>query len=268
MTDANETRPVTWSHDARGVMTVMLNRPERNNAYNGNLIGGLHDALDAGGAIDGLRAVVVRGEGRHFQAGADLDWLMGVRASDAAGNLAASRATAMAVDRFNRLAVPTFAVVQGACVGGGTGLLAACDVVIAAETAKFAISEVRWGLTAAIIVPQLVDAIGVRHMRRFALTGEMFDAATALRIGLVHEICAADQLDSKLDEILDVTLKNAPDAIAETKSLTFECADGALNPAALDRLIDVHSFKRQSDEAGEGIASFQEKRPARWTPDV
>jgi methylglutaconyl-CoA hydratase len=266
MSDATQTQPVTWSHDARGVFTVTLNRPDRNNAYNGDLIAGIHDAIDAGGTVEGLRAVVVRGAGRHFQAGADLDWLMSVRNSDADGNLSASRATAMAVDRFNKLPVPTFAVVQGACVGGGTGLLAACDVVIASETSKFAISEVRWGLTAAIIVPQLVDAIGVRHLRRFGITGEMFDAATAQRIGLVHEVCPADQLDTKLEEILDVTLKNAPGAIAETKALTFECADGDFGVGELERLIQVHSEKRQSDEAGEGIASFQEKRPANWTP--
>lgn len=266
MSEAADQSPVTWEMDARGVFTVTLNRPERNNAYNGDLISGLHAALDAGADETDLRAVVVRGNGRHFQAGADLDWLMGVRRSGADGNLEASRATAMAVDRFNRLPVPTFAVVHGACVGGGTGLLAGCDVVLATDTSRFAISEVRWGLTAAIIVPQLVDAIGVRHLRRFGLTGEMFDAETALRIGLVHEVCTADEIDARLETILETTLKNAPDAIAETKALTFDCAAGKLDAAALDALIATHSAKRQSEEAGEGIASFQEKRPASWTP--
>lgn len=256
--------PVFWSIDSRGVARVTLNRPEVNNAYDGAMIEGLHAAMDALGGEPGLRAVVIAGKGRHFQAGADLKWLNAVRAGSAEDNEHASRLTAEAVDRLNRLTVPTVALVQGFCVGGGTGLVAACDIAIAADTAKFAISEVRWGLTAAIIIPQLADAIGARQIRRYALTGERFDAEEARRIGLVHEVVPEAEIEAAGERIIANLLANAPGAIAETKSLALEYAFGKVDADTMAALIVSHARKRQSDEAGEGLASFAEKRDARW----
>ena len=260
--------PVLWSCDARGVGTVTINRPDRNNAYNGALLQGLHDAMDALGEEAGLRAVVIKGNGRHFQAGADLLWLNETRAGTPQHNFETSRTTTMAVDRLNHLGVVTIALVQGFCVGGGTGLVSACDVVIASDDAMFAISEARWGVTAAVIVPHLVDAIGARQVRRYALTCERFDAPTAMRLGLVHEVVARDQLDNKGEEVLSALLECAPIAIAETKALTLQYAHGDVPADQLERLIQSHSDKRQSDEAGEGLKSFAEKRPARWSPNA
>ncbi len=158
----------------------------------------------------GLRAVVISGRGRHFQAGADLKWIDAVRAASREENIAISRATAQAIWRLNAAPVPTVALVQGACFGGGTGLIAACDVVIAADDANFSIAEVRWGLTAAIIIPQLNDAIGVRQVRRYALTGERFCAAEARRIGLVHEIVPAAELAAAGARIVDADAAERP----------------------------------------------------------
>src|ERR1700754_3076830 len=183
--------PVLWDLDARGVATVTFNRPEVNNAYDGGLIQGVLAAMDDLGKKPSLRVVVLKGNGRHFQAGADLKWINGVRPKTAAEDEAGGRGPSVAVQRLNRLPIPTVALVQGGCFGGGTGVIAACDVVIAADNAVFSIAEVRWGLTAAIIVPQLNDAIAVRQMRRYALTGERFDAQEARRIGLVHEVVPA-----------------------------------------------------------------------------
>ena len=177
---SKSTGPVLWSIDARGVATVTLNRPEVNNAYNGAMIDGVLAALDALGAEKGLRAVVLKGNGKHFQAGADLKWINEVRVYSPEENLRVSRATADAVQRLNIAPVPTVALVHGGCFGGGTGIVAACDVVLAADNAMFSIAEVRWGLTAAIIIPQLADAIGVRQLRRYALTGERFGAEEAV----------------------------------------------------------------------------------------
>ncbi|MEL7303140.1 MAG: enoyl-CoA hydratase-related protein [Pseudomonadota bacterium] len=258
---------VLWGVDARGVAEVTLNRPERNNAYNDALIAGLHAAVDALEGVDHLRAVVIRSAGRHFQAGADLTWLKSVRSGGAEANRAVSRATAEIVDRLNSVPAVTVALVNGACIGGGTGVLAACDVVIAEASATFAISEIRWGLTAAVIVPQLVDAIGVRQCRRYALTGERFDADEARRIGLVHEIVAEGDLQVSADRVLDAVLKGAPKAIAETKALIRSESRGAIQAAALTELIDAHADKRQSDEAGEGLAAFDQKRSPDWGPD-
>jgi len=257
--------PVLWNVDARGVARVILNRPGVNNAYDGAMVEGLHAAMDALAGADRLRAVVIAANGRHFQAGADLNWLNAVRSGTPEENDHASRRTAEAVDRLNRLPVPTIALIQGFCVGGGTGLVAACDVAIATEDAKFAISEVRWGLTAAIIIPQLADAIGVRQIRRYALTGERFTAEEARRIGLVHEVVPAAELEAAGERIVDALLANGPEAMAETKALAFEHAFGKVAADIMAALIVSHARKRQSEEAGEGLASFAEKRPARWS---
>ena len=257
---ANE--PVLWKVDARGVATVTLNRAEVNNAYDAALIQGLHDAMDALGPQ--VRAVVLQGNGRHFQAGADLKWIRGVAAQSREENETASRATALAVHRLNTLAVPTVALVQGGCFGGGTGIVAACDVVVAAENAMFSIAETRWGLTAAIILPQLADAIGARQVRRYALTGERFDAVEARRIGLVHEVVPAAELAAAGERVVAQLLQNAPEANAQTKAAALEFAWGAVEQPILDRLVAQHAAKRRSREAAEGLASFLEKRPARW----
>jgi methylglutaconyl-CoA hydratase len=258
--------PVLWDLDARGVATVTLNRPDVNNAYDGGLIQGLLAAMDELASKPQLRVVVLRGNGRHFQAGADLKWINAVRPQSEAANEAASRATFEAVQRLNTLPTPTVALVQGGCFGGGTGVISACDVVIAADNALFSITEVRWGLTAAIIIPQLCDAIGVRQVRRYALTGERFGAEDARRIGLVHEVVPLAELETAGAKVVEQLLANAPDALAETKRLAMESSFGgmAVDHAVYARLVKLHSAKRQTKEAGEGLASFAEKRAANW----
>jgi len=257
---------VLWNLDARGIATVTLNRPEVNNAYNAELVNGVLAALDTLGGDAGLRLVVVRGAGRHFQAGADLEWLRSVSERSHADNVAASRATAEVVRRLNVLPVPTIALVQGACFGGGTGMIAACDVVIAADNAFFSIAETRWGLMAGIIIPQLNDAIGIRQVRRYALTGERFTAEEARRIGLVHEVVPLPELESAGERVTDQLLQNAPEANAQTKAVALEYAWGNIRGEGYSRLVEQHALKRQSAEAAEGLASFREKRAANWYP--
>src|SRR6202451_2680938 len=187
--------PVLWELDQRGVATVTLNRPEVNNAYDAGLINGVLAAMDELGQKPVL-VVVLKGNAKRFQAGADLKWINAVRPQSPDENEAVSRATFEAVQRLNLLPLPTVALVQGGCFGGGTGIISACDVVIAADNAMFSITEVRWGLTAAIIIPQLCDAIGVRQVRRYAPTGERFGAQDARRIGLVHEVVPLADLEA------------------------------------------------------------------------
>lgn len=257
---------VLWTLDGRGVATVTLNRPQVNNAYNGDLIAGLHAAMDALGRERGLRLVVLKGNGRHFQAGADLAWITGVATQDPAANLEVSRLTAEAVRRLDTCPVPTVALVQGGCFGGGTGIVAACDIVIASDDAIFSISETRWGLMAGIILPQLCRAMGVRQVRRYALSGERFDAAEARRIGLVHEVCPKGGLDSAGEKIVEAVLMNAPAATTATKLRTLASADAFVDDGELRDLIDEHSRTRQQAEATEGLASFREKRKPAWYP--
>jgi methylglutaconyl-CoA hydratase len=255
--------PILWRVDKRGVGHVTLNRPQVYNAYNGDMVAALLAAIDEL-PRESARVIVITGKGRNFQAGADVKWLDAVRRSSPEDNLSASRMTAVAIQRLNMLPIPTIALVQGACFGGGTGMIAACDIVIAAENAVFSIAEVRIGVAGTIIVPQLNDAIGVRQVRRYALTAERFDAKEAHRIGLVHEIVPLAELQAAGQRMVDHLLTNGPEAIAQTKTCALHSAWSNLKDEAFNTLIESHAAQRQSDEAAEGFASFLEKRPARW----
>jgi methylglutaconyl-CoA hydratase len=160
--------------------------------------------------------------------------------------------------------LPSVALVQGACFGGGTGMIAACDIVIAAENALFSIAEVRIGVAGTIIIPQLNDAIGIRQVRRYALTAERFDVKEAHRIGLVHDIVPLADLQTAGEQMIEQLLANGPQAIAQTKTCVLRSAWSDLNDEAFTTLVESHAAQRQSDEAAEGFASFLEKRAARW----
>lgn len=250
--------------NTRGVATITLNRPEVNNAYNAAMLEGLHAAMDHLEKQSSLRAIVLKGEGKHFQAGADLTWISSVGRTNPEGNIHASRITAEAVRRLNEAPVPTIALVQGACIGGGTGVIAACDIVIATETALFGISEARWGLVAGIIFPQLCQAIGVRNLRRYALTCEKFDAMTAQKIGLVHEVCTSASMQSVCDEIVDSILMNGPQAVSTSKTRILQVSEALIKNELFDALVQEHATVRQTPEAAEGTASFKEKRLPNW----
>ncbi len=258
--------PVLVDVDARGVASVTLNRPEVNNAYDGELIAALVQALEGAAQDPQVRVVVLRGAGPHFQAGADLRWIRAVRGEDAEENLAVSRRTARAARDLNEFPKPTLALVHGGCFGGGVGLVAACDIVVAERGATFAITEARWGLHAGIIVPQLLDAMGLRQLRRYALTCERFDAARARELGLVHELCEDGTLDAAAAPIVDALLACAPSMLAETKAIALREAGSTCDDARLERLVEEHAAARQGPDAAEGLASFAERRAAAWAP--
>lgn len=271
ITDGTSTREagngtVLWARDGRGIATLTLNRPEVNNAYNGEMISGLHEAMDALALEAGVRVVVVRGAGKHFQAGADLRWIAALAGEGADANFRASRATADAVRRLETLPMPTIALVQGGCFGGGTGIVAACDVVIATDDAQFSITETRWGLTPGIILPQLCRALGIQQVRRYALSGERFGAQQAQRLGFVHEVCAPASLAERCNRIVDTLLMNAPGATSSTKQRMLSLSSAYSDPVAFEDLVREHAHFRQQVEAREGTASFIEKRKPAWYP--
>lgn len=257
---------VLCSVDARGVATVTLNRPERNNAYNGEVIKALIDGLENLAADPAVRVVVIRGNGRHFQAGADLSWLKEMGQLSPLENIEVSRRTASAIQGLTEFPKPTIALIHGGCFGGGTGIAAAADIVIASEDAIFAITEARWGVMAGIIVPHLNAAIGVRNVRRYALTCERFGAQAAKEMGLVHQVCAEGALDEAVAPVIDDLLMAAPEALAQTKRRALVEAGLDLTGEHFTELVEEHALKRQSDEAAEGLASFLEKRPPSWYP--
>jgi methylglutaconyl-CoA hydratase len=263
-----EAAPILCTVDRRGVATVTLNRPRVRNAYDGALIDALIETFARLAGEPELRCVVLKGAGKHFQAGADLSFLDHLRTVSLGENREFSRRTVAAIRGLQLFPRPTIALIQGGCFGGGVGIAAACDVAIAIEDAVFALSEVRWGITPAPIVPLLVERIGARAAGRLALTGERFDAALALRIGLVHEICPASELDDVGERFIEHFLMAGPEAVAITKQLIAEAIETPFEDAFHDRIVEEAASRRRSQEAAEGLASFREKRKPRWYPEA
>jgi methylglutaconyl-CoA hydratase len=207
---------------------------------------------------------VLRANGRHFQAGADLAWLREVGAAALEDNLAFSRRTTLAMRGLNAFPRPTLALVHGACYGGGVGMVACCDVAIATASARFALTEVRWGVIPAPIIPQLCAAMGVRSLRRYGVTAERFDAKEAQRIGLVHDVCADDGLDRAAAPIIEAILKSAPEAVRDCKRLVLAHAGLDLSEQQVEALSVQAALRRASAEAAEGLASFRDQRDPGW----
>jgi len=260
------TEPVLVGIDRRGIATVTLNRPAVNNAYDGALIAALSGGLRRLAATAGIRLVVLRGNGRHFQAGADLAFLRHLSAAPADENLAFSRATVAAIEALASFRCPTIALIHGGCFGGGVGMVAACDMAIASDDAIFSLTEVRWGITPAPVVPALVAAIGVRALGRYGLTAERFGAEEALRIGLLHAVCPAGGLDAAAAPLIDGVLMAAPEAVAVTKRLVRQTAGLETSDEFREHLAIEAATRRHSAEAKEGLASFAEKRKPAWYP--
>lgn len=261
---SNET--LLFHVDARGVATCTFNRPTVRNAYDGQLLDALAERIAFCDGDDGVRILILRGNGPVFQAGADLGWISSFESRSEEDLLESSRQTAETFFALLQCGVPTLALVHGGCFGGGVGFAASCDIVIATRDTRFAITEARWGLLPSIIVPQLNGSIGIRNVRRFALSGERFDAETARSIGLVHEVCEEGALDGAAAPIVDSLLSSAPGSIRGLKRLALEDAGVRTDEDYLDRLIRLHAERRRSAEAREGVASFLAKRPAAWVP--
>jgi methylglutaconyl-CoA hydratase len=204
--------PFRVERRAKGVVWLTLNRPEIHNAFDDRLIAELTAELARLGVDQTVRIVVLTGAGRSFSAGADLNWMRRTATYGEAENLADARALARLMQTLNELPKPTVARVNGAALGGGTGLVACCDVVVASAQATFGTTEVRLGLIPAVIGPYVLAAIGPRQARRLMLTGERISAAEAARVGLVHEVVPPDQLDTAVERVAGELLQGGPDA--------------------------------------------------------
>ena len=247
-----------------GSARITLNRPDIHNAFDDRLIAELTAELTALASDDAVRAVVLTGSGRSFSAGADLNWMRRTSTYGEAENLADARALAELMATLHQLPKPTIARVNGAALGGGTGLVACCDIVVASSQAVFGTTEVRLGLIPAVIGPYVVAAIGVRQARRLILTGERIDAAEAARIGLVHEVVAAEELDAAIAAVLDHLRKGGPDALAAAKRLVHDLAGRPIEPELIDDTARRIAALRATAEAREGLAAFLDKRQASW----
>lgn len=249
--------------DAHGVATLTINRPAVHNAFNEELISSLRQEFDRIALDQTVRVVVLAAAGKSFSSGADINWMKELAGYDHKENLAGAFSLAEMLKTLDCLPQPTIARVQGIAFAGGLGLIGACDIAIAAETAVFAVTEVRIGLVPAVISPYAIRALGKRAARRYFLTGERFNVAEAHRLGLIHGFVSEDVLDEFVSEIITSLLLGGPKAIAESKRLISELVDDvgeARMKITAERIADV----RSSMEANEGMQSFLEKREPRW----
>ncbi len=249
----------------KGIGIITLNRAERHNAFDDALIRELSEALVRMDTDHDVRVVVLSSTGKSFCAGADLNWMKKAAGYSAEETQSDALGLAGMLRLLNEMRKPTVARVQGPAYGGGVGLVAACDIAIAAFDAQFALTEVRLGIIPAVISPYVIAAIGERKARRYMLTAERFSAAEAYRIGLVHEIVADEAaLDDAVGVIVDSLLKNGPKALAACKSLIGAVAGRPLSAELIEETAQRIARIRGTEEAQEGMASFLQKRKPNW----
>jgi len=241
-----------------------MNRAEAHNAFNETLIEELTRVFDTLGYDAGVRVIVLAGRGKSFSAGADLEWMERAAGYSSEENRRDARKLAKMIATIHRLPKPTVARVHGAALGGGVGLVAACDIAIASTQASFATTEVRLGMIPSVISPYVIAAIGRRQAHRYFLTAERFDAVEAHRIGLAHVVCEPGELDAKVAAVAQSLLANSPMAQAAAKELIFHVVDRPIEDVLIEETAQRIAKSRATAEAKEGIAAFLEKRKPRW----
>ena len=257
-------KAIFFNIDDKGIATITLNRPDIHNAFDDVIIAELIQVLDQVQADSAVRVLVLRAEGKSFSAGADLRWMRRMADYTTAENKADAMQLAALMDKLNHLNKPTIARVQGAAFGGGVGLVACCDMVVASDRALFCLSEVRLGLMPAVISPYVVAAIGERASRRYFMTAERFNAAEALRLELVHEVVGKEDLDETVDALINHLLQGGPEALANSKALIFAVSRQPTSNAVIDDTAERITARRASTEGKEGLNAFLEKRTPDW----
>lgn len=246
------------------VATIWMNRPIMHNAFDEILIAELTAALITLDADNDVRIVILAGRGKSFSAGADLNWMKRAANNGLDDNLNDARALARMLRTLAEMKKPTIARVQGAALGGGMGLAAACDIAVAASNAVFATSEVKFGIIPSAISPYVLRAIGARQAYRYFQSAERIDAERAREIGLVHETVEAPQLDAKVQEIVEALLLGGPSSQAAAKDLIRAVNGQSINETLIEDTAHRIAYLRATPEAREGIAAFLDKRPPNW----
>lgn len=246
----------------KGVASLTLNYPERRNALSGPLVKAFLAALIQVRDSDAVRLLVIRGAGDHFCAGADIQWMRSLAASSLEENKEDALHLADLLHQLYHLPKPTIALVRGAAIGGGLGILSCCDLVIAEEKTQFAFTEVKIGLVPAVISPYVMAAIGVRQARRYFLTAETFFSHTALEMGLIHIV--SSDLEGTLSLYVKSFLKSGPCALGVTKELLSLVACEPIGSALLEKTAEINARIRTSEEGREGLSAFLEKRRPLW----
>ena len=244
--------------------TITLTQPEVRNAFSDEVIAQITAAFTEVGARAEVRAVVLAAEGPAFCAGANLNWMRRMADYTRDENIADAGKLAEMLRVIYECPKPTVARVQGDVYAGGMGLVAACDMAVAVDTAGFCLSEVKIGLIPATISPYVIRAMGARAAHRYFLTAERFDAFEALRIGFVHEVAAADQLDARVDILVKALASASPNAMRACKTLVLDVAGRAIDAELIAETVEGIADIRASDEGREGVQSFLQKRKPGW----
>jgi methylglutaconyl-CoA hydratase len=254
---------LAYSIDEAGFARIRFNRPQIHNAFDTALIESLGAVIEALAADARVRAVVIAAEGVSFCAGGDLAWMLRMGQAPEAENVADALKLARVLNALATLSKPTLALVQGPAYGGGVGVIAACDIAIAARQARFALTEVRLGIIPAVIAPYVVAAIGARAAARYALTALPFDAAEALRLGLVHEVVDAGELEAAGARTLESLRRNSTAAMADAKALMRAVAGRPVDAALMQETAQAIARARTRREAHDRIAAFLKRKEAR-----
>lgn len=254
--------------DDRGVATLTLNRPGVSNAFDDQLIDALTLSLTVLATDEKVRMVFLTGAGKHFSAGGDLNWMRRMAHYSREENFADARRLALLMHTLRTLPKPTVALVNGAAIGGGAGLVSCCDLAVAAEGAVFSLSEVGLGLVPAVVGPYMVDAVGPRWARRLFLTGERIDAELAREIGLVHEVHPLADLPAAKERITRLLLSGGPWAQVTAKKLVDDIWGRPIDESLREEMARLIATVRSSAEAQEGMAAFLEKRKPYWREDI
>ncbi len=249
-----------------GVAQITMARPAVFNAFDELMIGELDAAFAELIEDASVRVIVLAGEGKHFSAGADLQWMQRASQATQEWNLQDARRFAGMLHRIASSPKPVIARVQGAALGGGVGLGCACDIAIAADNASFSVSEAKFGILPAVIGPYVTNAVGKRQAQRLALTTTRIGAAEALAIGIVQQVVALDALDAAVDATLKELLAGSPNAQREIKTLFAQLEVGPISPEVRELTAQTISRVRGTPEAREGFAAFLAKRPPNWIP--
>lgn len=260
----NDESPTTLKLErADQVLSVVLNRPHVHDAFDDVMIGELAQVFEAIAADNTVRVVVLRSTGKHFSAGADLNWMR--RMADYSGpeNVADARRMESMVRAIATCPKPVVARVQGAALGGGVGLVAAADIGIAAGTAQFGFTEARLGIVPGVISPYVLRKISASQAQALFLTGARFDAQRALELGLIHEVVELAALDAAVDRIVDDLLACSPGAQAKIKQLVPALAHLSIEAAA-DLTVEAIAAARASDDGKDGMSAFLAKKPPPW----
>lgn len=246
------------------VATVTLARPDKRNAFNDEVIAELNQAFTQLGSSEQVRVIVLAAEGKAFCAGADLNWMRAMADYSREENLADADKLAQMLSTLYRCPKPTIGAIQGDVYAGGIGLISACDIAIAVDSANFCLSEVRLGLAPATISPYVIRAMGARAAHRYFLTAEVFDAVEAQRIGLIHESVTATELEAKVAAVAKKLRNNSPNAVKECKQLVQYVAGETINETLIAQTVEGIADIRASDEGKEGVQSFLQKRKPNW----